>query len=203
MYRAALPRTKVLSPHPHVVFWGWVEAGGQRIDIEGWPGTVGHNWGAEHAKRAIWLHGSNFDGHRDGWLDVAIARVGVGPLTTPWVATGELCLDGRRHRLGGLGRVRSTRIEEAVERCRFRIPGRDVTVEGNVETPRDHFVGWIYAQPSGAERQTINCSIADLRLEVARPCLAPVTLAVRAGAAYELQMDERYPPIPVQPFSDG
>jgi hypothetical protein len=203
MYRAALPRTKVLSPHPHVVFWGWVEAGGQRIDIEGWPGTVGHNWGAEHAKRAIWLHGSNFDGHRDGWLDVAIARVGVGPLTTPWVATGELCLDGRRHRLGGLGRVRSTRIEEAVERCRFRIPGRDVTVEGNVETPRDHFVGWIYAQPSGAERQTINCSIADLRLEVNRAGLAPVTLAVQGGAAYELQMDERYPPIPVQPFPDG
>jgi hypothetical protein len=200
MYRAPFPRTKVLSPHPQVVFDGWIDAGGRRIDVSGWPGTVGHNWGAEHARRAIWLHGCNFDGRRGVWLDVAIARVGLGPLTTPWIANGELSLDGRRHRLGGL---RPARIEETVERCRFRITGEGAAVEGTVEAPRESFVGWIYAQPRGEERQTVNCSIADLRLEISRPAAPPVTLSVEGGAAYELQMDGRYPPIPVQPFPDG
>jgi hypothetical protein len=203
MYRARIPRTKVLSPHPHVRFSGWIEAGARRIDVSGWPGMVGHNWGAEHAKRAIWLHGTNFDGEADAWFDVTIARVGLGPFTTPWIANGELRLAGRRHRLGGLGRVRSTTIEETIEGCRFRIAGEDVVVEGSVGAPRQDFVGWIYAQPSGGERQTVNCSIAHMRLTVSRPGYPPATLSVDGGAAYELQMEERRPEIRVQPFPDG
>jgi hypothetical protein len=200
MYRAPLPRTKVLSPYPHVRFSGWIEAGGRRIDVSGWPGVVGHNWGAEHAKRAIWLHGTNFDGDNEAWLDVVIARVALGPLTTPWIAGGELCLDGRRHRLGGL---RWTRVEERVEHCRFRIAGEDVSIEGTAGARREDFVGWIYSQPAGGERQTVNCSIADMQLTIVRPHEPPATLAVRGGAAYELQMEGGYPEIPVQPFADG
>jgi hypothetical protein len=203
MYRAPLPRTKILSPHPHVRFAGWIEAGGRRIDLDGWPGMVGHNWGAEHAKRALWLHGTGFDENRDAWLDVAIARVALGPITTPWIANGELCLDGRRHRLGGPRHLRSTRIEESIESCRLRLTGDGVAIIGTAGARRQDFVGWIYAQPSGEERQTINCSVADMRLEVSRPGIPPVTLAVDGGAAYELQMDDRYPQIPVQPFPDG
>jgi hypothetical protein len=203
MYRAPFPRTKVLSPYPHVIFDGWLKAGGRKIEVRGWPGTVGHNWGSEHARRAIWIHGANFEGDKDAWLDLAIGRVKLGPFTTPWIANGELCLDGRRHRLGGPERLRSTRVEESIERCRFGLGGEKVAVDGEVGASRENFVGWIYAQPRGGERQTINCSIADLRLQISRPGLPPQTLEVKQGAAYELQMEERYPPIPLQPFSDG
>jgi hypothetical protein len=203
MYRAPLPRTKLVSPHPHATFTGWVDLGDRRIELAGWPGMVGHNWGSEHARRTIWIHGANFPGQPGAWLDVAIARVGVGPLTTPWIANGAVRLDGRRHRLGGLGRIASTRIEDDVESCRFRLEGEDVELDGTVGAARSSFVGWEYAQPSGEKRQTINCSIADLRLDVARPGTAPVTLELAGAAAYELQMDDRYPAIPIQPFPDG
>jgi hypothetical protein len=200
MYRAAFPRTKVLSPYPHVRFSGWIEAADRRIEVTDWPGMVGHNWGSEHARRAIWLHGTNFNGSRDAWLDVAIARVGLGPVTTPWIANGVLCLDGDRHRLGG---VRPTRVEATPEGCRFRIAGAGVSLDGTVRGRPEDFVGWIYAQPSGDERQTVHCSIADMHLTISRPDRVPATLEVEGGAAYELQMDGRYPQIPVQPFSDG
>lgn len=204
MYRAPFPRTKVLSPHPHVMFSGWIQAGRRRIDLNGWPGTVGHNWGSEHAKRTVWIHGANFHGAKAAWVDLAMARVGLGPVTTPWIANGELCLDGRRYRLGGLKRVRASRIEENVERCRFRLAGEEeIAVEGAVGAARRDFVGWTYAQPNGGTRQTVHCSIADLRLEVSRPGTKPVTLEVTGGAAYEVQMEEGYAPIPVQPFPDG
>jgi len=72
-----------------------------------------------------------------------------------------------------------------------------------VEAEGSRFVGWIYAQPDGAERQTVNCSIADLRLTVARPHKPPLQLSSVGTAAYELQMRERYTAIPVQPFPDG
>ncbi len=203
MYRAPLPRTKVLSPYPSVTFSGRLSAGERTVEVDGWPGTVGHNWGSEHAHRAIWLHGANFAGHPEAWLDVAIGRVKLGPLVTPWVANGVLHCEGRRHRLGGPRHLRATNIQEDHERCRFTLAGDGITVRGQARAPREHFVAWTYAQPSGQERQTINCSIADLELELLAPGRPPLALEVRQGAAYELQMAERYPAIPLQPFADG
>jgi hypothetical protein len=203
MYGAPFPRTKVLSPHPHVLFEGRLVAGERTVEVVGWPGTVGHNWGSEHARRAIWLHGANFEGQEDAWLDVAIARVGLGPLSTPWIANGELALDGRRYRLGGLRRPRAIDVDESPERCRFRLTGDALELSGEVGAPRERFVSWLYAQPRGGERQTVNCSIADMELTVARPGRPALPLELHGGAAYELQMSERYPPIPLQPFPDG
>jgi hypothetical protein len=203
MYRARFPRTKVLTPHPRVVFRGHVTAADRDITVDGWPGVIGHIWGAEHAQRAIWIHGTNFTGHEDAWLDMAIGRIRLGALTTPWIANGVLCLDGVRHRLGGLARLRATNIDEAPERCRFHLVGDQVTVEGVVGARPELFVSWLYAQPQGGERQTVNCSIADMRLEVTRGDDPPLVLSVTGGAAYELQMSERYDRIPVQPFPAG
>ena len=94
MYTARLPRTKLLTPYPASTFRGQVEVDGRRVELEGWPGMVGHNWGAQHAERWIWLHGSNFEGHGpDTWIDAAIGRIKIGPLTTPWVANGVLSID--------------------------------------------------------------------------------------------------------------
>jgi hypothetical protein len=203
MYTTRLPRTKVLSPYPGVRVSGRLQAGARSVEVDAWPGTVGHNWGSEHAQRAIWIHGANFAGHEDAWLDLAIGRVKLGPATTPWVANGVLFCEGRRYRLGGPRHLLATSIAEAHERCRFRVAGADIRVSGDACAPTERFVGWSYAQPSGQERQTINCSIADLRLEVDRPGSPGLELEVCQAAAYELQMAERSPRIPLQPFVDG
>lgn len=203
MYDAAFPRTKVLAQHPAILVDGTVSAADRAIDVTGWRGTIGHNWGREHAERAIWIHGAGFAGHEDAWLDLAIGRVRIGRVLTPWIANGALELAGRRHRLGGLGRVRSTQIRETPESCRFAVTGSEIAVEGVVGAERERFVSWIYSQPEGGERQTVNCSIADMDLTVLRPGEPPLRLTVDGTAAYELQMRERYPRIPVQPFADG
>ncbi|MDE3069670.1 MAG: hypothetical protein KGJ43_02960 [Acidobacteriota bacterium] len=203
MYSAPFPRTKVLSPHPAVALHGSARVGDRIIDLDGWQGTIGHNWGAEHAHRAIWIHAAGFEGRERSWLDLAIGRIRLASLTTPWIANGVLCLDGRRHRLGGFRRLRATHIDETPELCRFALAGGDLSIEGSVGADRRDFVGWIYAQPDGSQRQTVNCSIADMRLTVLRRHAEPLVIECRGAAAYELQMQERYGPIPVQPFPDG
>ena len=45
MYRARLPRTKLLSPAPAARFDGRLSVDGREIAVEGWRGMVGHNWG--------------------------------------------------------------------------------------------------------------------------------------------------------------
>jgi len=193
MYRTRLPRTKLVSPVPAARFDGSVSVDGRAIAVDAWRGMVGHNWGAQHAERWIWLHGLTESGD---WIDAAIAKVRVGPLVTPWVASGAISIGGTRHALGGPGRRPQAR--EAADRCAFEVSSRKLRVRGEVEAARKDVVGWIYADPDGSEHNTLNCSIADMRLRVEGQ-----ELVVRGSAAYELGMREDAHGIPVQPFPDG
>jgi hypothetical protein len=203
LYEAPLPRTKFVAPFPDARFEGRLELEGESIELAGWPGMVGHNWGSEHAERWVWLEGTGFADAPDAYFDVGAARVRLGSRVSPWVPSGTLVLDGVAHRLGGLGAIRSTTIDEQPSVCSFRLPGRDVLVRGRAAAPEKDFVGWIYADPQGPEHNTVNCSVADLELTVERPGLPPRQLSLPGGAAYELGMREADHGIPIQPYPDG
>lgn len=203
LYETRLPKTKFVAPFPDARFDGRLDIGGETIEITGWPGMIGHNWGSEHAERWVWLEGTGFEGSPDTYFDAGAARIKLGPWTTPWVPSGMLMLEGRAHRLGGFGQIRDATIEESAGACAFVLPGKDIVVRGKVTAPRKDFVGWIYADPKGPEHNTINCSAADLELTVERPALPPLQLSLPAGAAYELGMRETDHGIPIQPYPDG
>jgi hypothetical protein len=203
LYETRLPRTKFVAPYPNARFEGSVELDGETIELDGWPGMIGHNWGSEHAERWVWLEGTGFAGAPDTYFDAGAARIRLGPWTTPWVPSGMLVLQGEPHRLGGLGRLREATIEESAAECRFVLPGKDIVVRGRVSAPGKDFVAWVYADPEGPEHHTINCSVADLELSVERPALPPLHLALPGGGAYELGMRETDHGIPIQPFPDG
>jgi hypothetical protein len=194
MYRAPLPRTKLLSPAPAARFSGRISLDDRTIEVDGWRGMAGHNWGAQHAERWIWLHGLTED---DDWLDAGIGRVKLGPVTTPWVGNGALSVAGDRYLL------RRAKVTEFSDRCTFALTGHGVEVRGTVEAPRERFVGWVYADPDGSEHHAVNCSIADMRLTVRRRGGAPFELVVPHAAAYELGMREHDHGIAIQPYPDG
>lgn len=203
MYRAPVPKTKLLSPYPDATFDGIVRAGGREVNVSGWRGMVGHNWGSQHAERWIWLHGAGFEGADDAWFDAAIGRIKLGLVKTPWIANGVLHIDGERHRLGGPEKAPRTRVRERPTAVEFRLPGTDLTVTGRVESARENFVGWVYADPDGPQHNTVNCSIADMTLTVSAEGKPDRELRVNGGAAYELGMRETDHGIRVQPFPDG
>ena len=210
MYAAPLPRTKPVSLHPAARISGTIVLGDRVVSIDRWPGMVGHNWGSEHAERWIWLHGTGFTaespGAEDAWIDVVLARIRTGPLTTPWTGFGGLFLAGRRHRLGGLTRARSTRVDEHPTHLAFSLGGSDVAVQGRIAAPTSRFVGWTYADPEGGRHDVLHCSIADLVLTVSGtggPSSATRVLRAPGVAAYELGMREHDHGIAVQPDPDG
>jgi hypothetical protein len=205
LYRAPAPRTKLTSPAPDASFDGsLLLAGDRELELSGWRGMVGHNWGAEHAERWIWLHGVGFAEDADAWLDVAIGRVLVAGRLTPWIANGAISLAGRRLRIGGLG-ARGLRVEERVDGCELRLPGEDrLTVQARVVAPAGTAAGWRYGDPDGgAGHDVVNCSIARLELTLALPGeRAERTLTSAHGGAYELGMRERDHGVPIAPFDD-
>ena len=203
LYEAPVPKTKFVAPYPDARFSGSLEVGADAIELDGWPGMIGHNWGSEHAERWVWLEGTGFGDSENTYFDAGAARIKLGSWTTPWVPSGMLVLDGERHRLGGFGKIRSASVEESAGECVFVLPGKDVVVRGRVSAPRKDFVGWVYADPAGPEHNTINCSVADLELTVERPARPAQELRLAAGAAYELGMRETDHGIPIQPYPDG
>jgi len=203
LYEAPLPRTKFVAPYPMARFQGQLRLGGETIELDGWPGMIGHNWGSEHAERWVWLEGTGFEDAPDAYFDAGAARVRVGRWTTPWLPAGMLVLDGKQHRLGGFGQIGAASIDESAGACSFVLPGKDVVVRGRVAAPRKDFVGWVYADPQGPEHNTINCSVSDLELTVERPAKPPRTLTLSAGGAYELGMKETDHGVPIQPYPDG
>ncbi|MET0306446.1 MAG: hypothetical protein ABW196_09500 [Solirubrobacterales bacterium] len=203
LYETRLPKTKFVAPFPNARFDGRLEVGGETIDISGWPGMIGHNWGSEHAERWVWLEGTGFPDAPGTYFDAGAARVRLGSRISPWIPSGMLVLDGERHRLGGLGAIRSARIEESPTGCDFVLPGRGLTVRGRVSAPQKDFVAWVYADPAGPEHNTLNCSIADLELTVERDGATPRSLSLEGGAAYEFGLRETDHGIPLQPYPDG
>ena len=198
MYRAPLPRTKLESPIPDAVFTGSIEAGGSRAEVAGWRGMVGHNWGSEHAERWVWLHVVGFEEAPSAWLDVAIGRVRVGGAVTPWIASGALSLDGTRHRLGGIGRVRATKVDARPGALEAVIGGAGATIRVSIAAPIEQTVAFEYA----GGHHALNCSIAQARLRVERPGRPALELASAFGGAYELGLRETDHGVEVQPFPD-
>lgn len=205
LYDTPLPRTKLLTLQPAAIFSGWVDFGGHRIQLDAWPGMVGHNWGAQHAEQWVWLHGTGFDGRgADSWIDMAMGRLKIGPWITPWIANGAISVDGVRHGLGGLGRVRATQVDARAGRCTFKLPGDDLTVLGTVIAAPDDTAAWIYSDPDGSQHHTLNCSIANLELTFENAGGAtPTVLTTGGGAVYEFGSRNTDHGIPLEPFDDG
>jgi hypothetical protein len=205
MYRAPLPRTKLTSPAPAARFDGELRLAADReIALDGWPGMVGHNWGAEHAERWIWLHGVGFEQAPEAWLDVALGRVKIAGQMTPWLANGALSIDGRRLRIGGLG-ARGLRVAESVAGAELRLAGeRGLSVQARVEVPEGTAAGWRYADPrGGAGHDVVNCSIAALALTVTLPGERTArSLTSAYGGVYELGMRERDHGVAIAPFGE-
>jgi hypothetical protein len=226
LYRTPLPRTKLTSPMPAARFDGTLELEGSTIELRGWRGMVGHNWGSEHAERWIWLHGVGFEEAPKAWLDVALGRLKVAGRMLPWVANGALSLDGRRYRLGGLT-ARGLSVAEIAQGCVLRLPGEHgLSVQARAEVPAGTAAGWCYADPDGGAKtaadpslrvgcppigaddphrhDVVNCSVAALTVTVKPPGGgARRELHTAHGGAYELGMRERDHGVPIAPFADG
>jgi hypothetical protein len=190
MYKARLPRTKLTSPAPDAWLKGRIELpDGRGLELDGWKGMVGHNWGAEHAERWIWLHGVGLEGAQDddAWLDVALGRIVVAGRLTPWIANGALGLNGERYRIGGLGK-RGLRVSAQAEGCELSLPGAEgVKVKASVKVPKESAANWRYTNPKGGEHEVMNCSVAAVELDIELPGEETKgRLRTANGGAYEL-----------------
>jgi hypothetical protein len=200
LYRAPLPRTKLEATVPDGQVTGLVEVGDHTVSVSGWRGTVGHNWGSEHADSWVWLHAEGFGDAPEAWLDLVLARIRVGPARLPWTAMGALGLGGERVVLGGLGRrpkvsagpgLLTADIPSPAARLRLSVAGED---DATVAVP--------YTDPRGGSRTVSHAALAGVELTLHRP--GDRELSLRSShAVYEYGTSEEVPGVVPQPLPEG
>jgi hypothetical protein len=183
LYRAPLPRTKLEATVPDALIDGTIEVGGDVLKVSGWRGTVGHNWGSEHADTWVWLHADGFDSAPDGWLELALARVRVGPVLSPWIAIGAIGLRGERLQLGGLGR--RPQVSASPGSLTATIPSAGGRLELTVSTDDADAVAVPYGDPSGGNRSVRHAAIAAFGLTLQRRGAADALSLSGTSGAYE------------------
>ena len=200
LYRAPLPRTKLEATVPDGQVTGIVDIDGRTVSVSGWRGTVGHNWGSEHADSWVWLHAAGFGAAPEAWLELVLARVKIGPARTPWTAMGALSLGGERIVLGGLGR--RPKVDARPGQLTARIPAPRAPLQLSVTTDDNAAVAVAYTDPRGGTRAVRHAALARVELTVHRPGDHELTLS-SDRAAYEYGTQQGTPEIVPQPLPEG
>jgi len=196
--RTPLPRTKLEASVPDGWVTGTLAVDGHTVAVSGWRGTVGHNWGSEHADSWIWLH-AEFGTVPGGWLELVLARIRAGRARLPWTAMGALSLDGERIPLGGLGR--RPRVDARPGSLTADIPSPGARLALTVTTSDDDAVWVRYADPSGSARAVRHAPLAGVELTLRRRGRAAALSS--SGGAYEYGISQPAAGITPQPLPDG
>jgi hypothetical protein len=197
LYAGGFPKAKSLVTAPGAIYQGWLEVDGARLPIEGWRGSLNHNWGSRHTDRYAWGQVAGFDEAPDAFLECSTARVRLGPLWSPWLTLVVLRVGDRELAINGLLRSALTRARLEGTVWRFESRGRGVRVRGHIEAPAASFVGLRYANPPGGEKICLNTKLARCELVLEEPGRPPRRLFTQSRAAFELLRDEPDPRIPL------
>jgi hypothetical protein len=197
--RTPLPRTKLEASVPDGWVTGTLDVDGRALGVSGWRGTVGHNWGSEHADSWIWLH-AEFGTAPGGWLELVLARIRIGRARLPWTAMGAVSLDGERIPLGGLGR--RPHVDARPGRLTADIPAPGARLALTVTTSDDDAVSVPYADPSGGARAVRHAPLAAVELALRRRRGREAALS-SGSAAYEYGTSQPAAGIAPQPLPEG
>ena len=187
LYQGGFPAAKSLVSLPLARFSGELSVAGETIDVSGWVGSQNHNWGRRHTDLYAWGQVAGFDGHPDSFLEVATARLRIGPLWTPPIT--PLVLRHRQKEYALTGLPQGLRAKGAFEyfNWEFKSETDAVAIAGVISAPREAFVGLRYRNPPGGAKHCLNSKIAACRLQVRdKRSGASEILETKSRAAFEI-----------------
>jgi hypothetical protein len=201
-YEAWVPTAKSLVGLPLARFDGTLTVNGERLDIVDWRGSQNHNWGARHTAAYAWGQVAGFDTHTQSFLEVASARVKIGPWGGLYLTPMVLRHEGGEEAMNGLMTMLSAKSSYSYFVWSFASENSRVAVEGTISAPREAFVGLNYSDPPGGFKQCLNTKIGSCELRVRDKAAGrngkQQVLFTRNRAAFEILTDDREHGVPIR-----
>lgn len=202
LYSGGFPKAKSLVPLPLAKFNGKLTVDGKEISIENWVGSQNHNWGSKHTDLYAWGQVAGFDNSPDSFLEVATARVRIGPVWTPKMTPIVLRHRGEEYALNSITRTLYAHGEFGYFDWRFGSEDDRVGIAGRTWADRSRFAGLNYYNPPGGNKYCLNSKIASCNLRITyrkgsrKGSFELLTTVHRA--AFEILTDDGSHGIPIQ-----
>ena len=195
-YRARFPTAKTQVRHPLARFDGRLQSPDLDLDLDGWVGSINHNWGGRHTPAYAYGQVCGFDEAPESTLEIVTARAGVGPVLLPGVTLFVFRHAGLefavRSVLGGMqthGRYRpfswtfGARVGEQM-------------IEGEISTVVGDVIGLTYPDTHGGVKYCYNSALANCRVQVAGKAFERAELS-SDRAMFEILTDDTVTGVPL------
>jgi len=193
LYTAKFPKAKSLVALPMAVYNGSLSVNGKRIEIEDWVGSQNHNWGSRHTDLYAWGQVAGFDSHPDSFLEVASAKLRIGPFWTPWMSPIILRHQGKEIKMNSLLQTVRAKSSFNYFNWRFISEIEEIRLEGEISAPKEAFIGLNYRNPPGGSKHCLNSKIASCQLRIQHKQSGqwgpPDVLFTKHRAAFEILTD--------------
>jgi hypothetical protein len=191
LYEARFPSAKSLVPQPLARFEGTVEVDGTRISVDDWAGSQNHNWGSRHTDSYAWGQVAGFDNAGDSFLEIASARLKVGPFWTPALTPAVLRHNGRLYSFTSVTQALRARARRDRFELTFACRSRDAVLTGTLSASASSFVGLRYENPPGGTKICLNSKIAECQVRlIDLQSNTTVDLSAVNRAAFEILSDD-------------
>lgn len=192
-YSAPFPKAKALVGSPLAIYDGSIQINDESIPVQGWIGSQNHNWGSQHTDQYAWGQVCGFDNSPDTHLEIATARVKLGPryfpIRTPWMTMATLRFHGHDYAFNDMVTAVTARAEYDFRSWAFATKSNGVRLEGRFEATANDFIGLPYDNPPGGRKTCLNSKIATAQVHLHLPGEPPVVLHSAHRAAFEILTD--------------
>jgi hypothetical protein len=196
-YRAKFPTAKTTVRHPLATFDGHVSLDGTRVDVDGWTGSVNHNWGKRHTPAYAFGQVCGFDEAPDASLEIVTAHAALGPLKLP--ATTLFVLRHARGEIAVRSILAARRTRGQYEPFTWTFGGRSgaATIEGEITAEPADVIGLTYYDTTGHVKYCYNSALATCRIVLRDSAFGNVELTASRRTMLEILLPEPHPAVPL------
>lgn len=195
-YQARFPPAKTLVRHPRAEMEGRVEIDGLTVDVDGWVGSVNHNWGSRHTAAYAYGQVCAFDDAPDTTLEIVTARAALGPVLLPAVTLFVLRHAGMEFAVRTVAGSLQSHGRYEPFTWSFGARVGEQTIEGEIAAAVDDVIGLTYTDTGGAEKYCYNSAVATCRLQLAGTSVSRTELTSPA-AMFEILSADRVAGVPL------
>lgn len=165
-YRAKFPTAKTLVRDPLTMFDGRLVIDGTEFDVDGWRGSVNHNWGRRHTPAYAFGQVCGFDDAQDASLEVVTASAAVGPVRLPPATLLVLRCGGAEFAVRAISQTRHSHGSYRPFAWSFGARIGDATVDGEITAEPSDVIGLTYHDTTGHTKYCYNSALATCRIRL-------------------------------------
>lgn len=194
-YSARFPSAKTQARSPLARFDGHVLVDGVQLDLDGWTGSVNHNWGRRHTPAYAFGQVCGFDDAPSSSLEIATARAGVGPVMLPPVTLLVFRHDDREFAVRSVLAARRTKADYRPFDWSFSARFHDLALDGQISVSPADVIGLNYTDTNGKKKYCYNSAIATCRIRLSGSHSLELTATRRA--MFEILTDTQLADVPL------